>query len=157
MSEIEFLVGEVVAEVRDDCWVIFKVGDDSQPRVYASVANAVCADADGASLPLADLVGRSVAAATTDCGALTLEFVDGASLLSQPDPRFEAWEVVGGNPQYLVVCQPGGELAVWDERYNPSREEAEQTVKRLFGPDWRLHEVTESGRITAERESPSED
>jgi hypothetical protein len=48
-----------------------------------------------------------------------VEFTDGDVLLARPDPggNFEAWEVAGktatGDDFWLVVCLPGGGLAVW--------------------------------------------
>lgn len=41
-----------------------------------------------------------------------MTFTDGTTLRSDPAPDVEAWQVVGGSPQALVVCLPGGELAV---------------------------------------------
>jgi hypothetical protein len=37
-------------------------------------------------------------------------------LRCDPSEDCEAWQVVGGKPEYFVVCLPGGEVAVWDER-----------------------------------------
>ncbi len=38
--------------------------------------------------------------------------VDGWVLRSDPDERYEAWEVRGPGSQ-LIVCRPGGALAIW--------------------------------------------
>jgi hypothetical protein len=38
---------------------------------------------------------------------------------------------VGGDPQALIVCEPGGELAIWDTRHIVTRTEAEESVERL--------------------------
>jgi hypothetical protein len=51
---------------------------------------------------------------------LLLAVVHGSWLRCEPDPDYEAWQVVGGDPQALVVCLPGvGELAVWDSSTPP--------------------------------------
>jgi Family of unknown function (DUF6188) len=160
MSEVAFLVGEVVVDVRDGGRIVFELGDGPAPRLYADVANAVCIDEHGAPLPLSRLVGRSIEATSTEAGVLGLVFRDGATLRCEPNPVFEAWEVVGGSPQGLVVCEPGGELAVWDERHVPSREEAEHTVdeiRRVLGWNVRIREITERGSIIVEPEPSSED
>lgn len=115
MSEIDFLVGRAIVEVRDDERVVFEAGAQREPRLYADVGNAVCTDRHGERLSVLDLGGRTVAAVSTDDGVLHIEFTDGATLRCNPDPDTEAWQVVGGNPQALVVCLPGGELAVWSD------------------------------------------
>jgi hypothetical protein len=112
MSEIDFLVGRTVAEVRYDERVVFDVGAQPEPRLYADVGDAVCLDEHGRRLSVQDLAARIVAEVSTNGGVLHIAFTDGATLRSDPDPDVEAWQVVGGTPQALVVCLPGGELAV---------------------------------------------
>jgi hypothetical protein len=80
----------------------------------------------------------------------------GRALRCEPQPEFEAWEVVGGEPQYLVVCTPGGELAVWDSTYIPSLAEAQETIDRLDEmTSWkgRVRKVTETGGIIVDVDS----
>ena len=82
-----------------------------------------------------------------------LSFADGSLLRCEADARYEAWQVVGGSPQYLVVCQPGGELTVWDSSHVPTETEAQETaelLKRTLGWDVQVHEVTETGGIIVE-------
>jgi hypothetical protein len=67
-------------------------------------------------MPLSGLVGRTVASVSTTDGVLVLTFQGGPALRCDPSEEFEAWQVVGGKPEFLVVCCPGGEIAVWDER-----------------------------------------
>jgi hypothetical protein len=44
----------------------------------------------------------------------TLEFLVGPyAVHAAPSPKYEAWNVAGPDKQ-LVVCTPGGELAIWD-------------------------------------------
>ena len=57
---------------------------------------------------VASIVGNVVAEASTPDGALLLSFSDGSVLRCEPDPNYEAWQVVGGWPQYLVVLWPRG-------------------------------------------------
>lgn len=47
-----------------------------------------------------------------DDGDLRLDWESGAMLTVLPDPSFEAWQVSGPGNR-LIVCTPGGELAVW--------------------------------------------
>jgi hypothetical protein len=64
--------------------------------------------------PLRDLVGRVVTESTVDdAGALTVAFEGDARLLVEPDSAYEAWTVSGPRGM-MVVCMPGGELAIWD-------------------------------------------
>jgi hypothetical protein len=112
MNEIDFLVGRTVVEVRYDERVVFDAGAAPEPRLYADVGHAVCLDEHGKRVSVEDLAGRTVADASTNGGVLHIVFTDGATLRSEPDPDVEAWQVVGGRPQSLVVCLPGGELAV---------------------------------------------
>ena len=63
---------------------------------------------------LATLLGDVVRAARTrDTGELLLTFGSGAELLVCVDADFESWAVAGADG--LVVCLPGGEVAVWDD------------------------------------------
>jgi hypothetical protein len=112
VSEIDFLVGRTVVDVRNDERLVFEAGTNPEPRLYADVGNAICRDERGGRVTVEDLKGRSVADVSTEGGALQITFTDGAALRSDPDPNVEAWQVVGGTPQSLVVCLPGGELAV---------------------------------------------
>jgi Family of unknown function (DUF6188) len=116
MGELDFLVGEVVVEVHDRDRIVFEAGVKPEPRLYADVGPFLCADSEGTPLPVAALVGRTVASASATDGILSLTFADGATLRCEPSAEYEAWQVVGGSPENLVVCMPGGELAVWDDR-----------------------------------------
>jgi hypothetical protein len=82
-----------------------------------------------------------------------LSFADGSLLRCEPDPRYEAWQVVGGLPQHLVVCEPGGELAVWDSSHIPTESEAQEIVERvsgILGWDVQVREITDDGGIIVE-------
>jgi hypothetical protein len=107
---------------------------------------------------LASLVGNVVSDTSTQDGALVLSFADGSLLRCEPDKRYEAWQVVGGSPQHLVVCEPGGELAVWDSSHVPTEAEAQEMVEELkemgiLGLDAQVREVTETGGIIVEPRS----
>ncbi|MDW5614059.1 MULTISPECIES: DUF6188 family protein [Mycolicibacterium] len=70
-------------------------------------------DADEAFQPIRQLVGQTVEEATADeTGALRVRFSDGTRLEVPPDEAYEAWSVSGPNGA-LVVCTPGGKLAIW--------------------------------------------
>lgn len=63
--------------------------------------------------PALSLLHKTVQSGTAwKAGRLEIVFRDGTTLTVQPDPDYEAWEVTsaGGG---LVVCCPGGGLAVW--------------------------------------------
>ena len=49
-----------------------------------------------------------------DDGALLLEFTDGSRLEVRASANYEAWQLVGP-AGLMVVCMPGGELAVWTD------------------------------------------
>ncbi|MEV6774522.1 DUF6188 family protein [Nocardia sp. NPDC051030] len=62
----------------------------------------------------AALSGEIVTAAVTSTGELRIDLDSGNRLVVEPDRYFEAWHVTAPG-QYLIVCMPGGELAVWSE------------------------------------------
>jgi hypothetical protein len=45
-------------------------------------------------------------------GTLRVEFSNGDRLTVASHPKYEAWGIAGGRG-LRIVCQPGGELAVW--------------------------------------------
>ena len=51
-------------------------------------------------------------ASTRSDGTLLLAFASGATITVSPDSKYEAWSIVGPGSA-LIVCQPGGRLAVW--------------------------------------------
>jgi hypothetical protein len=115
MSEIDFLVGETLANVRDDDRLVFAYAGQ-EADLYADVGPCVTLDAQGEVVPMSDLVGRTVAATSTAGGSLRLTFTDGSTIRCDPSDDYEAWQVSGGKPYFLVVCTPGGGVAVFDER-----------------------------------------
>jgi hypothetical protein len=145
-GELDFLVGQVVAEVRYADRMVFVAGSRPEPDLYADVGNAEVIDSQGGPITLDGLIGRVVQSASVDPdGTLCLAFNGGASLRCEPDPQYEAWQVVGGDPQTLVVCMPGGELAIWDSRHRVTETEAAESVRTLnalFGWNMRLGEIS---------------
>jgi hypothetical protein len=134
-ADLDSLVGETVVEIRGD-QVVFEAGTKPAPRLFARVEIAPeCADRGGGPLSLPDLVGRSVASASTKDGVLSFVFADGATLRCEPDRSAEAWQVGGGHPLRLIVCRAGGELSVWDETppipYGQLRERDPATAEAL--------------------------
>lgn len=70
-------------------------------------------DPDEAFEPVRALLGQIVSEALADeNGSLSVTFDSGAHLHVEPDPAYEAWNVSGPEGA-LVVCTPGGTLAVW--------------------------------------------
>jgi Family of unknown function (DUF6188) len=116
VSEVAFLVGKTVTEIRYDSRIVFASGEKPEPTLYADVSGECgVTDSAGQPQPLNSVVSRTVLTTSTSGDVLALKFDDGFALRCPPDPNYEAWQVVGGDPQYLVVCLPGGELAVWDK------------------------------------------
>jgi len=131
MSELDFLLGEVVDQIRysapGNLWMVFEVGDGVVPARYATLGPCVFVDSAGNTHdiepatpatvgPIFVSLNQRVDRVGTDDGTLDLTFSDGSRLRCAPDDRYEAWQVVGGSPEHLVVCTPGGELAVWDDQ-----------------------------------------
>ncbi len=83
------------------------------------------------------MVFNVVADTSTVGGTLVVTFADERVLRCEPQPDVEAWQVVGGDPQYLVVCKPGGgDPAVWDSSHTPAAGDKEKSIDqltRLFG------------------------
>ncbi|ORA51976.1 hypothetical protein BST22_13730 [Mycolicibacterium chubuense] len=72
-------------------------------------------DPDEAFGPIRQLIRRAVVEATADeSGLLRICFGDGTALQVPSDDAYEAWNVSGPGGA-LVVCMPGGELAVWNK------------------------------------------
>lgn len=70
-------------------------------------------DADEAFEPIRQLVGQTVEAANADeNGRLSIRFSNGTQMMVPPDKDYEAWSSSGPNGA-LVVCTPGGKLAIW--------------------------------------------
>ena len=68
------------------------------------------------------LVGKTVEAATVDeVASLQIVFSDGIRLRCDAAKTHEAWQIVGGSPQYLVVSGEPGEVSVFDEKDPPLR------------------------------------
>jgi hypothetical protein len=114
--DLDFLIGKTVVEIRSGTQIVFETGTRPEPGLFVNVeSEPVCADGDRGPLHLPSLVGRTVVSASARDGVLLLAFAGGATVRCGPDPHYEAWHVEGGQPHPLIVCCPGGELAVWDE------------------------------------------
>jgi hypothetical protein len=130
MGTVDFLVGKSVTEIRyfgqTDIRIVFDPGEKSEPALYADMSTPVLGTRDGATYavspkdpasvgPVLAIVGQEVEGAVIEDGALTLGLSDGSKIRCEPDDRYEAWQVVGGTPEHLVICMPGGEIAVWTD------------------------------------------
>lgn len=70
-------------------------------------------DADEAFEPIRQLVGQTVEDASADeNGLLSIRFSGGTQIVVPPDKDYEAWSSSGPRGA-LVVCTPGGKLAIW--------------------------------------------
>lgn len=66
--------------------------------------------------PVRELLGQTVSESiVADSGTLKLTFANGASVQVEPDDDYEAWTVAGPRGM-LIVCMPGGELAIWEKQ-----------------------------------------
>jgi Family of unknown function (DUF6188) len=145
MSEIDFLVGQTVVELRypaNGLRVVFDAGERVEPALYADIEEAfaftdgsgeihqIRLDEPSTLASVLSIAGQTVVAVSTDDAVLDLSFADGSSLRCDPHPEYEAWQVVGGSPQRLVVCVEPGELAVWDD----SSEANAIGLDELLGP-----------------------
>jgi len=164
MSKIGFLVGREVIEVWTNpdgsARIIFELGERPEPALYADVGASTYEDRHGNSRVLSSMRSSIVADTSTAGGTLVLSFADGSLLRCEPHPNYEAWHVVGGTPQHLVVCMPGGELVVWDSSHVPTAVEAQDTVERLkeiTGWDVHVHEITKTGGIIVGPGSQTQD
>jgi hypothetical protein len=162
--DVGFLVGRTVVEVQRNpgggARIIFDLGDGPEPALYADVGSCLYEDGSGVTRVLTGMASGVVSDTSAEGGTLVLSFTDGSVLRCAPDPRHEAWEVVGGSPQHLVVCQPGGEVAVWDSSHVPTDVEAQETVERvreLLGWDVQVREITETGGIVVESRTKPDD
>lgn len=129
MADLDFLVGETVDELRysvpGSLRIVFDVGNRVEPALYADLGAFEFIDGAGEQHqvdpedpitvgPVLTAVGKQIQAIDTEGGALSLLFSDESRVRCEPHNDYEAWQVVGGSTQHLVVCMPGGELAVWE-------------------------------------------
>lgn len=72
------------------------------------------ADPEEVRALLGRLVGHSIDdAGVSETGVMTIHFDGSTRLKVEPDPAYEAWNV-SGPAGFLIVCMPGGELAIWN-------------------------------------------
>ena len=59
-------------------------------------------------------IGKTISAFSIAAdGALSIT-VGEAAFTARPQPKYESWNIVGPLPdKQMVVCLPGGELAIW--------------------------------------------
>lgn len=100
-------------------------------REGLSVAFSPEEDSDEAFAPIRQLVGQVIVEATADeSGALRICVDDGTVLRVPSDDAYEAWNLSGPHGA-LVVCMPGGELAVWDPKSPRSEAGCRPTIRTL--------------------------
>ena len=123
MSEVDFLVGKTVQEVRysapGNLRIVFDEGERVEPAMYADVGPFTYLDGSGRThfvdatdsssvAPVLAVAGRKVVGADTSGAVLQVEFDDGSTVRCEPHEGYEAWQVVGGSPQWLVIAGSDG-------------------------------------------------
>ncbi|WP_405135994.1 DUF6188 family protein [Nocardia sp. NBC_01388] len=83
-------------------------------RTAAATLHHIAGEAPAGALA-ATLDSVIVSAAVDSGGTLRMLLDSGTQLEVEPDRYYEAWHVTDPGI-YLVVCMPGGELAVWSEK-----------------------------------------
>ena len=113
------LTGRTLEEVRSGYAVVLQFSDGYEVTVESTVrldgaGGGVEVEPDELPSPALDrLVGDTVrAAGVRDTGELTIAFGSGRELVVSVDADYESWNVTGPDG-LLVVCLPGGGLAVW--------------------------------------------
>lgn len=97
-----------------------RVDRDYTMRIYTSEGWLIAIEGDelvddkDLAAALYGAIGKTISDFTiSDDGVLSMSAGD-AHIRAVPDQRFESWHVTGPGPQkQLVVCTPGGELAIW--------------------------------------------
>jgi hypothetical protein len=126
LSEVDFLVGQSIKEFR--VWfggirIVFEEGERVEPDLYIDLSDFDYLDAAGHREhpdvekretigPALKLIGQTVASTSTEGDVLQLTFEDGSSLSCAPAHDYEAWQVIGGDPNWLVVALPGGGISI---------------------------------------------
>jgi hypothetical protein len=126
VGDVDFLVGRSINEFR--VWfggirIVFEPGERVEPDLYIDLSDFDYQDGAGTRLhpdveqpetigPALKLVGRSVTSASAKDAVLDLTFDDGSELRCPPARDYEAWQVVGGDANSLVIALPGGGLSV---------------------------------------------
>jgi hypothetical protein len=135
VSEVDFLLGRQVEDIRlsNGLRIVFDMGDRVEPALYADIQQRFTfTDSDGVTHaidpwervqlgPALTMHGQRVQAVSTDDAVLRITFANDSALEVRPHRQYEAWQVVGGFPQALVVCVGPGELSVFDSRTEPHR------------------------------------
>jgi len=129
MRTLDFLVGEKVVEIRYglELRIVFRAGERVEPALYADIGRSSLGRTDGTDegidpsdpptvAPVLLLVGRTVGSASVgEDASLQIAFSDGFRLRCDAAETHEAWQVVGGSPQHLVVAVGPGDVAVFGE------------------------------------------
>lgn len=125
------LSGRTLTSHHVECTVGLQLSDEYFVRIesrftltVAGTTTVLSPEVDPVSAfePLSHLVGQVITASEVDdTGSLTVAFDGGNSLLVEPDRNYEAWTVTGPKGM-IIVCQPGGELAIWHATERPDRQ-----------------------------------
>jgi hypothetical protein len=67
---------------------------------------------DVVAASLLSVLGHAVVSIDVTGGCLTIVFDGGLQVVVEPDQRYESWQI-SSEDGLLIVCTPGGELAVW--------------------------------------------
>ncbi len=105
VSEREF----ILAVVLEGEFAYITVDGSNQSREHTLVAGG-----DPTSLcPALSVLHKSIERVSAyKNGTVEVRFTDGSTLTAAPNPNYESWHITGAGG-LLIVCTPGGELAVW--------------------------------------------
>lgn len=116
------LVGQLITEQFVDFALWLRTDGDYEIRIgntftiHTSDTDAkFTPESDGGLNPpgMTSVLGQTVTKSTIDdSGELRIDFEGGAQLHAEPDKDYESWTIAGPHG-LLIVCTPGGELAIW--------------------------------------------
>ena len=115
--QVQSLVGQSLSQLclgPGDAQLRFSSGVTvtfENPITVAAGGSVVPYALEGVALLLPLFNGEVSDVAVEDDGVLSL-VIAGTTLRCRPDPDYEAWQVTGRDVG-LVVCTPGGGLAIW--------------------------------------------
>ena len=112
VSEREFILA--VHFGGEFTYITATTDDSDQPREYRLEAGTT----PTSLCPALSVLHKSTELVSAyKAGRIEVRFIDGSVLKAASDPKYESWEITGADG-LLIVCTPGGKLAVWLPKYD---------------------------------------